>query len=373
MDYHDAHRNTHRACDKCGHFYSCESCPRCEPRTDVDDSVPRDLGRNPIKHKSRSRAAAVAAGIGCAGLILLLTVYYSWYLPKGIGSSGALDSDGDSETGPRSESPLPKLLPEVPMDVTKGDGWNTIYRAYPIGAEHVKPDSRLVGKQIDTVRLTLSKQGTITGIAMVGVFDDQGNLKFQFGTQDVSLLSSTNARDYFYSTKRAYTIASDDRVGIRYEGGDSNNWLRVHQSNTDQFDEASSVLGWWISSTGSWADGGGDGGDLRLCLAFRAGCAETTDQLRLPIQSWEHCSSAISGYGTMFDDIQTDCYTYWSVLEHGTYLKSFRFKLPPQLVGLKSIAASSAVYQYGPNDFELALYDDIGEKRYQVQLWELPQ
>jgi hypothetical protein len=272
----------------------------------------------------------------------------------------------------KTMSSEPKKTPDVFVDITNGQGWNSIHSSYPIGVEHIKAGSVLVGKQIDTIRLTLSSQGVITGMATVGVFDEKGEIKFKFGTQDVSQLSTTDSREYFYTSPEAYTIIAGDRIGIMYAGGDSKNWLRLHQSNENQFDHDNAVLGWRIASTQEWADGGGDGGDLRICMAYHSGCTPVTDNVRSAIQSWTHCSSAVSGYGTKFDDIQTNCYTYWSILQHGDLLKSFRFKLPAELVGLKSIAASSAVYQYGPNDFELALYDDIGEKRYKVQLWELP-
>ena len=99
---------------------------------------------------------------------------------------------------------------------------------------------------------------------------------------------------------------------------------------------------------------------------------------REPIAVYENCLSALTGYNTdkRYNNIRTDCYDRKLGFFEGTSamkLADFKFTYPSQLGSLTTIRSDSAVYQYGENDFEIGLYDEVGEKRYSVKLWELPQ
>jgi hypothetical protein len=90
---------------------------------------------------------------------------------------------------------------------------------------------------------------------------------------------------------------------------------------------------------------------------------------REPIATWDNCYSNIAG------EVDTKCYQkgegpYGST---SSIVKTFRFKSPQALEKVIAVATKTTVYQYGSNDFEIALFDQVGEKRYQTSLWELPQ
>lgn len=87
-----------------------------------------------------------------------------------------------------------------------------------------------------------------------------------------------------------------------------------------------------------------------------------------PIATWDNCYSDIAG------EVNTKCYEEGEGPYSGTstIVKTFRFKNPQELDGVIGVATKTVVYQYGSNDFEIALFDQVGEKRYPVKLWELP-
>lgn len=97
---------------------------------------------------------------------------------------------------------------------------------------------------------------------------------------------------------------------------------------------------------------------------------------REPIAIYEYCYSAINGNSGSRSSIHTTCYEErFSPLMReidNKQLADFTFTLPPQLEAIVTIRTESVVYQYAENDFELGLFDQVGEKRYQVRLLEFP-
>lgn len=87
--------------------------------------------------------------------------------------------------------------------------------------------------------MRLKRVGTINGTAEIGIMDNNDRIKKSFGTLDVATLT-TKYSDYEFhlSNNKLYTIQPGDRIGIKYTGGDANNWVSVKldQNAADTFD-----------------------------------------------------------------------------------------------------------------------------------------
>jgi hypothetical protein len=99
-----------------------------------------------------------------------------------------------------------------------------------------------------------------------------------------------------------------------------------------------------------------------------------------PIATYNNCATEmLTDKGRPMQNAKVTCYNdnvKWSLLDRPlTGIASFHFAAPTQLVdsGLTCFACKSKVYKYGDNDFQLGLFDEVGEKKYDVRLWELPQ
>ena len=78
-----------------------------------------------------------------------------------------------------------------------------------IAAEYVSSTSALVGKDIDSITLSIRKVGSPTGTAEIGIFNRDGSVKNSFGTIDVSALTTTFTSMTFNSG--TYTIISEPK------------------------------------------------------------------------------------------------------------------------------------------------------------------
>lgn len=96
---------------------------------------------------------------------------------------------------------------------------------------------------------------------------------------------------------------------------------------------------------------------------------------REPVEVYDYCYSFIR---IDLKFIETECSNQKSSFgSWGGYDEKFKFHLPSVIgQGFPNSRAvfnqESKLYQYDDNDFELGLFDQVGEKRYQVKLWELP-
>jgi hypothetical protein len=86
------------------------------------------------------------------------------------------------------------------------------------------------------------------------------------------------------------------------------------------------------------------------------------DTERVPITTYDNCKTF---FRTDLKFIETTCQT-----------QKFKFVLPTQIEEAFPRQAmfnvDSKIYQYDNNDFELGLFDQVGEKIYKVSLWEFP-
>ncbi|AIF83549.1 putative xylanase/chitin deacetylase [Candidatus Nitrososphaera evergladensis SR1] len=130
-------------------------------------------------------------------------------------------------------------FPITHMSDTTATSGLSLYAGQQAHAEFVSPASQLVGKSIDQITLKLRKTNSPTGTAEVGVFNPDLTVKKLFGTKDAATLTSTYT-DYTFSLSGLdlYTIQSGDRIGIKYAGGNSNNYMAVmlDRDAADPFD-----------------------------------------------------------------------------------------------------------------------------------------
>jgi hypothetical protein len=97
---------------------------------------------------------------------------------------------------------------------------------------------------------------------------------------------------------------------------------------------------------------------------------------RTPIATYKFCYSSIRGDLRENGYIDTQCYERFFAPfmreVDNKEVANFKFTLPYQLSEMTTLRTESSVYKYGENEFELGLYDQVGEKRYHVRLWEYP-
>ncbi|AIF82392.1 putative xylanase/chitin deacetylase [Candidatus Nitrososphaera evergladensis SR1] len=160
-------------------------------------------------------------------------------------------------------------------DTTKTFGLAMYAGTQQAYAEFVTPGSQLAGKSIDQMTIELRKTGSPTGTVQVGVFNSDSTVKKLFGTKDASTLTSTYM-DYTFSlaSNDLYTIQSGDRIGVKYSGGNSANFVAVmlDKDAADPFDGANSHLQQYDGT--SWLDFTAD--DLYMILKQTHGATDTT-------------------------------------------------------------------------------------------------
>jgi hypothetical protein len=141
------------------------------------------------------------------------------------------------------------------MNFTTSDSGGRINSEIPVNAIVIYDTSVLNFQQIDTITLQLSKVGNPTGTAEIGVFNDDTSVKQLFGTIDAEKIS-TEFSNYSFSLQspQTYPIHVDDKIGIKFTGGDSSNYILVMRDveEDDQFDDGNTVLVTY--SKGLWSD-----------------------------------------------------------------------------------------------------------------------
>lgn len=134
--------------------------------------------------------------------------------------------------------------------LTIRSGGNTI-RAVKVSST----SSLLQGEPINQVIMSLSKTGSPTGNATIGLFDgsSSGNVMVTCATLDVSTLTTSQA-DYTFNcpTNMIATFGGNDRIGIKYTGGDASNLVNWYNQASNAFDSTNTVRTAFTS--GTWTD-----------------------------------------------------------------------------------------------------------------------
>lgn len=162
--------------------------------------------------------------------------------------------------------------PIVQMQDTVNSYGATTNSANQIQAEFASSTSSLIGKSIDTITVSLNKVGSPSGTIQVGVFNSDLSVKQLFGTKDASSLSTSIAQ-YSFSlpTLQTYVVKSGDRIGIKFNGGSSSNYVDISVDQTNSFDGTKSYLTYYTSS---WQTSTGK--DLAMMLILKQGSSTGT-------------------------------------------------------------------------------------------------
>ena len=97
--------------------------------------------------------------------------------------------------------------------------------------------SQLLNDKIDCIDILLRKSGSPTGTATIGTLDGSANIIQQFGTIDVSTLTTSNIWYRFcLGIGETYTIQNQDRLGIKFTGGNATNNIQISQDANNPFD-----------------------------------------------------------------------------------------------------------------------------------------
>lgn len=132
--------------------------------------------------------------------------------------------------------------PITHMSDTTSSSGQDMYSSRPIHAEYVSPTSQLIGDKIDVIKVKLKKSGSPTGLAEIGIFNSNKTVKQLFTTKDVSTLTTAYTEFTFVLPSGTYQIQSGDRIGVKYEGGNSSNSISIMRdtSSSDPFDGSNS-------------------------------------------------------------------------------------------------------------------------------------
>lgn len=98
-------------------------------------------------------------------------------------------------------------------------------------------------KQLNYIEIPLSKEGTPTGVAMIGIFkteDADGNkprMAKLFGKIDVSKIT-TDMKYYRFYSADMYTMERQDHIGILYEApNEVGNYIQVYSSLSNEYSD----------------------------------------------------------------------------------------------------------------------------------------
>ena len=185
-----------------------------------------------------------------------LTIFTSTLL-RYYGIDGAGNASTPQEQNYIIQQQQPSPSPIIHMQDTTATIGSVTYAGRQINAEYVTATSQLVGDKLDGITLRLQKVGAPTGTAQVGIFNTDLSVKKLFATIDVATISTTPT-EYEFKLPAAdplHTIASGDRIGIKYVGGSTSAGINVtpDRDAADPFDGTNSYRAryetGWINST----------------------------------------------------------------------------------------------------------------------------
>jgi len=144
--------------------------------------------------------------------------------------------------------------PIVHMQDTTASSGQTMWSGRPVHAEYVTSASSLVGKQINSISVSLKKAGTVTGIAEIGIINPDLSMKKVFATLDVATLTTSYKSYEFVSSgpSSPYTIVAGDRIGVKFVGGTSIDNISIMR-DTDPADPFDGINSYHTYYTTSWS------------------------------------------------------------------------------------------------------------------------
>lgn len=137
------------------------------------------------------------------------------------------------------------IIYEIPFGSTQYrlNGTNTI-----IAERFIISDSPRLAETFNIVNINLSRVGTLIGNYTIGVFNGQGNTIDEFCTYQASILL-TGAVDTSCHFPEGYQLSVNDRVGIKYTGGNATNYIivRADTTNIDPYAQIEKFSNGWTN------------------------------------------------------------------------------------------------------------------------------
>ena len=160
--------------------------------------------------------------------------------------------DNFGNTSPTDSASYKIIYPVViQMSDTVSSTGSSTFPARPLQAEYVSSSSSLVGKSIDTITVKLRKNESPSGTIQIGVFNSDLSVKQLFGTIGASKVTPEySSYSFSLPLSQTYQIQSGDRIGIKFAGGDSSNYVNIMTDTTNSFGNTNSYLTWY--ETYSW-------------------------------------------------------------------------------------------------------------------------
>jgi hypothetical protein len=87
----------------------------------------------------------------------------------------------------------------------------------------VTAGSNMIGETCVKIGVRLKKTGSPTGNITFMVANNAGTIQETLGTLDITTLTTSYVWYYVEKLDASYTVATNDRIGVRYSGGDSSN------------------------------------------------------------------------------------------------------------------------------------------------------
>lgn len=143
----------------------------------------------------------------------------------------------------------------IVYSVNSRSGSINIFSSTPIHSElAVDSSSAIYNQQINCAQWMLRKTGSppLSSIITFGVWDSSANLKYTFGTMNVTALTTASKAFEICNSNfvTPYIITSGDRIGVRYIGGNSTNAVSIDVDSNNPFDGVNTVASTWNGA--SW-------------------------------------------------------------------------------------------------------------------------
>jgi len=120
--------------------------------------------------------------------------------------------------------------------------------------QQFSPEAEIINKVVDCATLELRRHNAPPGNAVIGFYDSDMNLVKQFGTIDVSILT-TGYKAYEFclpSTDSGHQIQENQILAVAYDGGDSINRIDVRRSNIGSGPDYDGLASYHVNYDSIW-------------------------------------------------------------------------------------------------------------------------
>ena len=166
-------------------------------------------------------------------------------------------------------------------------------------------NAELVGSTVNEIHLWLKKTGAPASANMiVAVFDSTCATVYQFGTVDVSTLTTSFVETTFRGATTGRTLASGDRIGAYYTGGSAGNSGDVEYVAADRYDGTTNTITHTATGAqGSCTPTAQTARELHMQLGFNYVAALTNDDNTSSF--WENAGYTVRAVQTDSDTTQS--------------------------------------------------------------------